>query len=128
MVREKILGKTYKKLPFLWPWQPIKFSNLNRSNLEQINISVKKNPNIPIETDKIVNFHFSHYSSMENISCHSNQSSNPTQIKTQFIYVEAYVIHMYAKYQLHPPYGFWKKIFKCCFFSILHPFYLPGNQ
>ena len=42
---------------------------------------------------------------MENISCHSNQSSNWTGIKS-IIYVKAYVISMYSEFQLHPPYGF----------------------
>ena len=39
---------------------------------------------------------------MENISCHSNQSSNWTGI----IYENAYVISMYTEFQPHPPYGF----------------------
>ena len=47
----------------------------------------------------------SDYKSMENISCHSNQSSYPTRIKNT-IYVEAYVLSMYAKFQLQPPYDF----------------------
>ena len=34
----------------------------------------KKNLNICSETAKIANFHFSHYKSMETVSCHSNQS------------------------------------------------------
>ena len=55
----------------------------------------------PIETEKNVNTHFNHYKSMENISCHSNQSSYPTGIKN-IIYVEANVLSMYAKFQLHP--------------------------
>ena len=42
---------------------------------------------------------------MENISCHSNQSSNWTGIKS-IIYVKAYVISMNSEFQLHPPYGF----------------------
>ena len=46
-----------------------------------INISVKKSPNIPNETEKIVNFLFSHYKSMGTISCHSNQSFYPIGIK-----------------------------------------------
>ena len=47
-----------------------------------MNISVKKIPNISIETEKKnANFHFFHYKSMETISCHSNQSSHPTRIK-----------------------------------------------
>ena len=46
------------------------------------NISVKKKKekkfyNICSETAKISNFHFSHYKSVETISCHSNLSSYP---------------------------------------------------
>ena len=71
-----------------------------------INISVKKkNSNIPNDLAEIVNFHFSPYKSMGTISCHSNQSSYPTRIK-KAAYVEANVLSMYAKFRLHPPYGF----------------------
>ena len=70
-----------------------------------INISVKKKSNISSETAETVNFQFSHYKSMETISCHSNQSSYPTATKNT-TFVEANVLSMYAKFQLHPPYGF----------------------
>ena len=44
---------------------------------------------------------------MEISSYHSNQSSRTKTIKnTNF--VQANVISMYAKFQLHPPYGFWE--------------------
>ena len=69
-----------------------------------INIFVKKKSDISSETEETVNFQFSHYKSMGNISCHSNQSSYPTGIKFT-TFVEAYVICMYAKFQLQPPYG-----------------------
>ena len=46
-----------------------------------LNISVKKKSNIPNDSAEIVNFQFSHYKSMETISCHSNQSSYLTGIK-----------------------------------------------
>ena len=46
-----------------------------------INISVKNKSNIPTDLAEIVNFHISHYKSMENLSCHSNQSFSPTEIK-----------------------------------------------
>ena len=42
---------------------------------------------------------------MGTISCHSNQSSYPTGIKNT-TFVEANVLSMYVKFQLHPPYGF----------------------
>ena len=70
-----------------------------------INISVKKNSNIPNDLAEIVNFHFSHYKSMGTIGCHSNQSSYPTGIKN-IIYVEANVLSMYVKFRLYPIYGF----------------------
>ena len=65
------------------PRQPIKLSDLDKScmkhgGLLNINISIKKNSNIPNDLAEIVNFHFSHYKSMGTISCHSNQSSYPT--------------------------------------------------
>ena len=77
-----------------------------------INISVKKNSNIPNDLAEIVNFNFSHYKSMGIISCHSNQSSYPTGIKNTS-YIEANVLSMYAKFRLHPLYIVSeKKIFK----------------
>ena len=45
--------------------------------------------------------HFSHYKSMETLSCHSNQSSYPPGIKNTN-YVEATVRNMYTKYRLNP--------------------------
>ena len=42
---------------------------------------------------------------MGTISCHSNQSSYPTRIKNT-TYIEANVLSMYAKFRLHPSYGF----------------------
>ena len=113
MVSEKkILKHFYENLPFLPHRQPIKFTDLDKSRMKrkrllnkQLHFCKKKNPNIPNETEKIVNFLFSHYKSMEIISCHSNQSSYPTGIKNT-TFVEANVLSMYAKFQLHPFYGF----------------------
>ena len=70
-----------------------------------INISVKKISNIPNDLAEIVNFHFSHYKSMETLSCHSNQSSYPTKIKI-ITFVEGNILSKYAKFRLHPPYDF----------------------
>ena len=52
---------------------------------DSINIYVKKKSNISSDTAESVNFDFSHYKSMGTISCHINQSSYPTGIKTQLI-------------------------------------------
>ena len=42
---------------------------------------------------------------METLSCHSNESTWATTIK-DITYVEANVMNIYAKFQLHLPYGF----------------------
>ena len=55
-------------------------------------------------------FHFSDYKSMETLSCHSNENTWATAIKN-IIYVEANIINIYAKFQLHHPYGFWEADF-----------------
>ena len=89
-----------------------------------INISVRRNSNIPNDLAEIVNFHFSHYKSMGTISCHSNQGSYPPGIKNT-TYVEANVLSMYAKFRLHPLMVSEKKIFK--HFYENRPF-LPPRQ
>ena len=91
------------------PRQPIKLSDLDKSRMKHGGLLsiyfCKKNSNIPNDLAEIVNFHFSNYKSMGTISCHSNQRSYPTRIKNT-TYVEANILSMYAKFQLHPPYGF----------------------
>ena len=71
------------------PRQPIKLSDLDNSRMKHGGLLnkcfCKKKKNIPNDLAEIVNFHFSHYKSMGTISCHSNQSSYPTGIKTQLI-------------------------------------------
>ena len=91
------------------PCQPIKLSDLDKSRMQHGGLLNKhiceKKSNISSKTAETVYFQFSHYKSMGTISCHSNQSSYPTGIKNT-IFVEAIVLSMYAKFQLHPPYGF----------------------
>ena len=91
------------------PRQPIKSSNLDKSRMKHGGLLnkyfCKKNSNIPNDLAEIVNFHFSHYKSFGTISCHSNHSSYPTGIKNT-IFVKGIVLSMYAKFRLHPPYGF----------------------
>ena len=70
---------------FMLPRQPIKLSKSYKSLIKvenySINISVKIKFYYPYETVEISNIHFSHYKSIETISCHSNQSSYLTGIK-----------------------------------------------
>ena len=76
----------FENLPFMLPWQPIKYSYLDKVHMNCSALlkkhSVEKNLNIYSERAKIATFHFSHYKSMETISCHSNQSSYPIRTKT----------------------------------------------
>ena len=99
----------FENLHFMSPHQPIKLSDLDKSCMIHEGLLNKhicgKKSNISSETAETVNFHFSHYKSMGTISCHSNQSSYPTGIKIT-TYIEAYVLSMYAKFRLLPPYGF----------------------
>ena len=60
-----------------------------------------------IKSSVKTNFHFSHYQSMETLSCHSNKRTWARAIKN-VIFVEANKCYEhFCKFQLHPPYGFW---------------------
>ena len=91
------------------PRQPIKLSYLDKSRMQhggQFNKHIcEKKSNISSKQAETVNFQFSHYKSMGTISCHSNQTSYLTGIKN-INFVEANVLSMYAKFQLHSPYCF----------------------
>ena len=108
-LRRRILIFFFENLPFMSPRQPIKSSDLDKSRMKhggQLNKHFcKKTSYFHNDLAKIVNFHFSHYKSMETLSCHSNQSSYPTEIKN-ITFVEGNVLSKYAKFRLHPPYGF----------------------
>ena len=71
------------------PRQPIKLSYLDKSRMQHGGLLNKhifeKKSNISSETAETVNSQFSHYKSIGTISCHSNQSSYPTEIKTQLL-------------------------------------------
>ena len=98
----------FENLPFMSPCQPIKSSYLDKSRMQHgglLNKHIReKKSNISSETAETVNFQFSHYKSMGTLSCHSNQSSYPTGI-INTTFVEANVLSMYAKFQLHSPYS-----------------------
>ena len=111
-LRRRILNIFFlKKLPFMWPRQTIKLSNMDKSRMKHGRLLnkhfCKKNSNtcIPRDLAEIVDFHFSNYKSMETLSCHSNQSSYLTEIKN-ITFVDGNVLSKYAKFRLHPPYRF----------------------
>ena len=69
------------------PRQPIKLSDLDKRHMKRGGLLIThfcKKTNIPNDSAEIVNFYFSHYKSMETISCHNNQSPYPIGIKNLF--------------------------------------------
>ena len=100
----------FKNLLLMSPRQPIKSSNLDKSCIKHGGLLnkhfCKKKSNIPKDLAEIVNFHFSHYKTMETLSCHSNQSSYLREIKN-ITFVKGYGLSKYTKGPLYPPYGFW---------------------
>ena len=108
-LRRRIFNIFFGNAPFMLPRQPIKLSYLDKSRMQHGGLLNKhiceKKSNISSETAETVIFQFSHFKSIGTISCHSNQSFYPTRIKNT-TFVEANVLSMYAKCQLHPPYGF----------------------
>ena len=92
------------------PRQPIKSSDLDKSRMKHGGLLnkyfSKKNIKYPPMTwQKLSISTFPIYKSMETLSCHSNQSSYPTVIKN-ITFVEGNILGKYAKFQLHPQYGF----------------------
>ena len=79
-----------------------------------------------VKIPAVRNFHFSHYKWIETLSCHSNETTWATAIKNK-LFVEANVMNISAKFQLHPPYGFWGDDF-LIFFLRIYPFSCHGNQ
>ena len=85
---EKIFEYFFENLPFMLPWQPIKFRDMDKIHMNHRGLLkkhfCKKNLNICSETANIANFHFSHCKSMETISCHSNLSFYPIGTKNKY--------------------------------------------
>ena len=78
-----------RKFTFYVARQPIRFSDLDKILMTRRGLLkkhfCKKNLNICSEAAKVANFHFSHYKSMETISCHRNQSFYPIGTKNLFL-------------------------------------------
>ena len=91
----------FRKFTLYVARQPIKSSDLDKSRMKHGGLLnkhfYKKKSNIPNDLAEIANFHFSHYKSMETLSCHSNQSSYPTKIK-KITFVEGNVLSKHAKF------------------------------
>ena len=62
---EKSFEYFFENVPFMLPWQPIKFSDLDKIHMNRRELLkkhfCKKNLNICSETAKIAIFHFSNY-------------------------------------------------------------------
>ena len=87
---EKIFEYLFENLPFMLPGQPIKFSDLDKIHMNRRGLLKKhfcKNKSKYLQCgSKSGQFHFSHYKSMETISCHSNQSFYPIGTKKKQYY------------------------------------------
>ena len=88
---------------FISPCQPINLSDLDIVEDFSINISVKKNIS-PKYSAEMVNFHFSHYMSMESISCHSSKSSYPTGVKN-ITFRSPYLLMLFVYYGKNRPHS-----------------------
>ena len=75
--------------------------------------------------EALSNFLFSHYKSIETISCHSNQSSYPTGIKNT-TFVEGNVLCKLPKFSFILLTVSEKKTFE--YFSKIYPLCRPVNQ
>ena len=101
----------YENLAFRLAWQPFKISDFDKIHMVGKGLHQEHFyktfffQNICCNTEIKANFHFSRYKFMETLSCHSNESTRAMTIKNT-VYVEANVMNMYAKFQLHPRYGF----------------------
>ena len=105
----------FENLAFRLPWQPIKISSLDKIHMVGrgllqkhfcktfFKISAVTQKQIPISTFPIISL-------LKHLSCHSNESTWAITIRNT-IYVAANVMNIYAKFQLHPPYGLWEEDF-----------------
>ena len=114
---EKIFEYFFENSPFMLPWQPIKFSDLDKIPMNRRGLLkedfCKKNLNTCSETAKIANFHFSHYKSMETISFHGNHSSYPTGPENTIIRFPGLQM-LFVKFSKNQFHGFsWGVVWKC---------------
>ena len=112
------------------PWQPInsailtKFVCLVKDYPRNISVNFCQNICSGIAIKPY--FHFSVYKSMETLSCHSIMHMSNGN-KKNLLFVEANVVNISAKFQLHPPNGFRGDDFEFFFWQILN-FSCHGNQ
>ena len=77
---------------------------------------------ISVKIPTVRYFHFSHFKAMETLSCHSYETTWATAVKNNF-FVEANVMNISEKFQLHLPYVFWVDAFWIFFMNL--SFQLP---
>ena len=109
----------YKNLAFWLPWQPIKISDLDKIHMVGKGLLQKhfcktffKTSAVTKKTMQISTFPI--ISLWKLLSCHSNESTWAMTIKN-ILYVEANVMNIYAKFQLHPLTASEEKIFEYFF-------------
>ena len=108
-LKRRILNFFLENLPFMSPHKPIKSSDLDKSRVKHGGLLNKhfckiKNQISPMTWQKLSISTFP-IISLWKLKVASNQSSYPTEIKN-ITFVEGNVLSKYAKFRLHPPYGF----------------------
>ena len=108
MISEKIFEYLFENLPFMLPWQPIKFSDLNKIHMNRRGLLkkhfCKKSKYLQLGS-KNGNFHFSHYKSMETISEIIKKSSyGPMLIQFVSVFIELNNTKQQRKFNI-TPYG-----------------------
>ena len=120
----------FANLYFWLPWQPIKFRGLTKfiCLVEDYsrNISVKLLSKYLQWDSNIGPLSHLPLQVNGNFSCHSNESTWARAIEN-IIFIAANVLNISAKFQVHPPYGFWGVDF-WIFVLQIYTFSCHGNQ
>ena len=100
----------FENLPFMWPHQPIKLSDLDKSRMKHGGLLnkhfCKKKSNIPNDLADIVNFTFPIISLRKLQVAIATRVLIRRKLKTNITFIEGNVLSKYAMFLLHPPYGF----------------------
>ena len=130
-LRRWFLYVFFANIKFRLPWQPIKFSGLDkihmvgRGLLNEHSLNVCQNTCCEIAIN--ANFHFSHYKSMANISCHSYQSCYPIGTKNTIIHSPG-LLMIYVKFVKNQRHGFrgdvvwkcWQTTDACLYYKLTY--------
>ena len=102
-------------------------TNQNEEFVGDYSTNIYKNQNTCSEIAIKTYFQFSHYKSMDILSCHNNESTWAMAIKNT-VFLEANVMNISAKFQLHAPYDLWWDDFLIFFRKFIFSVAMATNQ